>query len=492
MESLVEVERLLPRLRECISTSPPARSTNPKRRFDAMTRRKKKQGKPCGDETLPQIRENAAGIDVGATEHWVSVPSDRDPEAVRCFGAFTVDLHALADWLKACRIDTVAMESTGVYWIPLFEILEERGFKVSLVNAKHLKNVAGRKADWTDCQWIRIVYSRGLVSASFRPPDQIAALRSYLRHRKTLVEYAACHVQHMQKALTQMNLHLHHVISDITGVTGTKIVEAILAGDRDPMRMAQLRDKRIKSSPEVIAKALEGNYRPEHVFALGQAFHLYKTYREQIEACDQQVQLHLQRLETKVDPLQTPLPESRRKRNARKRRNEIRFDCRTEAYRIAGVDLTTIDGIDESTALLILSEIGPNMSPWDTEKHFASWLNVSPNHQISGGKILDRKTRKQKNRLRDALRICAQSLLHSQSALGAYCRRICARIGHPKGIIATARKLCCLIYRLLKFGTAYVDKGQQHYEQRFKERAVKNIARRAKEFGYQLVAITEG
>jgi len=456
-----------------------------------MTSRKKKQRKFCGDETLPEIRQNTAGIDVGATEHWVSVPSDRDPEAVRCFGGFTRDLHAIADWLKACGIDHVVMESTGVYWIPLFEILEERGFEVALVNAKHLRNVAGRKADWTDCQWIRIVYSRGLVSASFRPPDQITALRSYLRHRKMLVEYAASHVQHMQKALAQMNIHLHHVISDLTGVTGTKILEAILTGNRDPQSMAQLRDRRIKSSPEVIAKSLEGNYRPEHVFALKQAFDLYQTYRQQIDACDQQIQRHLQELDSKVDPDHNPLPPSRRQRRISKKRNEIRFDCRRETYRIAGVDLTTIDAIDESTALLVLSEAGSDMSPWKTEKHFASWLNLSPNHQISGGKILNRNTRKQKNRLRDALRICGQSLLHSQSALGAYCRRICSRIGHPKGIIATAHKLACLIYRMLKYGGAYVDKGQQHYEQRYEERIVKNLARNAKHHGYQLIPLVE-
>ena len=490
MESLVEVERLFPRLRECLFPSPPARSTNPNQtRFDAMPSRKKKQMKFCTDENLPEIRQNVAGIDVGATEHWVSVPPERDGQPVRCFGGFTRDLHALADWLKTCRIDYVAMESTGVYWIPLFEILEERGFKVDLVNAAHLKNVAGRKFDWTDCQWIRIVYSRGLISASYRPPDQIVALRSYLRQRKMLVEYAAAHVQHMQKALSQMNLHLHHVISDITGVTGMKIIEAILAGDRDPVRMAELRDHRIKSSPEVIAKALEGNYRPEHVFALRQAFELHQTYRQQLEACDQQIGRYLQELESKVDVDKNPLAKPRRKRNVRKRRNELRFDARTQAYRISGVDLTTIDGIDEATALLILSEVGTSVGDWKTEKHFTSWLNLSPHHQVSGGKILHRTTRKHKNSLSDALRMAGQSLLHSQSALGAYCRRICARIGHAKGIVATARKLACLIYRLLKFGTAYVDKGEQHYEQRFKERAVKYLAHRAKEHGYQLVAI---
>lgn len=454
-----------------------------------MTSRKKKQSKFVGDESLPPIRPNAAGIDVGASEHWVSVPSDRDSEPIRRFEAFSRDLNKLADWLKECGIDTVAMESTGVYWIPLFEILEERGFDVHLVNATHLQNVAGRKADWLDCQWIRIVHTYGLLSKSFRPPAEIATLRAYLRHRKMLVEYGAGHVQHMQKALMQMNLHLHHVLSDITGVTGTRIIQAIVDGEREPQRLAELRDRRVKNSPETIAKALEGHYRAEHVFTLKQSFDLYQFYRRQIDECDRQIQLHLQNLHSKVELGVNPLPPSRRQGRLSKRRNEIRFDARREAYRITGVDLTTIDAIDESTALVVLSEIGTDMGPWKTEKHFASWLNLSPNHRISGGKILDRKTRKQKNRTRDALRIAAQSLLHSQSALGAYCRRICARLGHPKGIIATAHKLACLIYRLLKFGGVYNDKGQQHYEQRYKQRALKNIARRAKEYGFQLVPL---
>jgi transposase len=456
-----------------------------------MTSPKKKQPKMQSVEDLPPLRANAAGIDVGASEHWVSVPPARDVQPVRSFSAFTKDLHALADWLKACGIDTVAMESTGVYWIPLFEILEQRGFEVILVNARHLKNVAGRKTDWTDCQWIRIVHMYGLLSGSFRPPAQIAALRSYLRHRKMLVEYGASHVQHMQKALMEMNLHLHHVISDITGVTGMKILQAILDGEQDPRRLAELRDGRVKSTPEVIAKALEGNYRTEHLFTLKQAVELYRFYRQQIDDCDASIQKHMQALDSKMDPKQNPLPASRRQFRSAKRRNEIRFDCRSEACRIAGVDLTTIDSIDESTALLVLSETGPDMAPWKTEKHFTSWLNLSPNHRISGGKVLNRSTRRQKNRVRDALRICAQSLIHSQSALGAYCRRICARTGTPKGIIATARKLACLIYRMLKFGQNYVDKGQEHYEQSYKQRALKNIAHRAKDFGFQLVPIAE-
>jgi transposase len=399
-----------------------------------MTSRKKKQSQSA-DDSLAALRENAAGIDVGATEHWVSVPPNRDSEPVRRFATFTPDLKVLADWLNVCGIKTVAMESTGVYWIPLFEMLEERGFEVHLVNARQLKNVAGRKTDWTDCQWIRVVHTYGLLSASFRPPEQIVALRAYLRHRKMLVEYASNHVRHMQKALMQMNLQLHHVLSDITGVTASRIIEAILKGERDAQRLAESRDGRVKNSVETIAKALDGNYRAEHVFALKQAYDLYQFYRKQIDDCDQHMQ-------------------------------------------------------QQSTALQVLSEIGTDVGAWKTEKHFASWLNLSPNHRISGGKILDRKTRNHHNRTRDALRMSAQSLLNSQSALGAYCRRVCARIGHPKGIIATAHKLACLIYRLLKFGGAYLDKGQEYYEKRYKERVVKNIARHAKQHGFQLVPIS--
>src|SRR5262245_51219844 len=322
MDSLVEVQRLLPRLGESLTFAPGPKHKPTKRRFDAMRSPKRKQVKFSVAEDLPRIRQNAAGIDVGATEHWVSVSGDRSSEPVRRFGAFTGDLYALADWLKACRIDSVAMESTGVYWIPLFEILEERGFEVALVNAKHLKNVAGRKTDWSDCQWIRIVHAYGLLSASFRPPAAIAALRAYLRHRKMLVEYAACHVQHMQKALMQMNLQLHHVLSDITGVTASRIIEAILNGERDAQRLAAFRDGRVKNSVETIAKALAGNYRAEHVFTLKQAYDLYQFYRNQIDDCDQHIQQHVDRLDAKIDLQTNPLPKSRRQGRHSKKRNE--------------------------------------------------------------------------------------------------------------------------------------------------------------------------
>jgi transposase len=455
-----------------------------------MTGQKKKQTKRVKarrmSEDLPRINPDAAGIDVGATEHYVAVPSSRDGEPVRRFETFTSDLYALADWLKQCDIRTVAMESTGVYWIPLFQILEDRGFEVKLVNAKHVKNVAGRKTDVSDCQWIQILHSYGLLSGSFRPAADICVLRSYLRHREMLVRFAAIHVQHMQKALTQMNLHLHHVISDITGATGMAIIRAIIAGERNLQRLAEMRDYRVKASEKVIIKSLEGDYRLEHLFALTQAVELFDFYRKQITDCDEKTAEQMKRLDSKIDPDAAPMDSPKRRRN--KTRNEPRFDCRSEAYRICGVDLTKIDGVDESTALMVVSEAGPDMSPWRTEKHFASWLALCPNNRISGGQVLQRHTRKVVHRLRNALRMCAQSLLKSKSALGAYCRRMCARLGAPHGITATAHKLARLIYRMLKFGQTYADKGQEHYDQKYKEKLVKNLSRRAHELGFQIVS----
>jgi transposase len=431
---------------------------------------------------LPQIRANAAGIDIGAKDIWVDVGGN-DANPVRRFATFTADLNAMADWLKQCGIETVAMESTGVYWIPAFQILESKGIEVFLVNARHTKNVSGRKTDMADCQWLRLLHSYGLVSASFRPAADIAVLRSYLRHRQMLIEYAAGHIQHMQKALTQMNLQIHHVISDITGLTGMRIIRAIVAGERDRHRLASMRDERTKASEETIAKALEGNYRPEHVFALRQSLELFDSYQKQLHACSEQIAHHLSSLESKANP-QERLTSTRR---TKKRRNTPGFDVQREAFRISGVDLTQIDGISESAALALISEIGIDMSPWKTEKHFASWLALCPNNKISGGKTLRRSTRKTANRARDILRLCAQSVLNSRSALGAFSRRLCGRLGKPKAIVATAHKLGLLVYRMLKFGRAYVDIGQDRYEEQYKQRALKRLARKAKQFGFQLI-----
>jgi len=432
---------------------------------------------------LPQIRANAAGIDVGASELWVDV-GGKDPEPVRRFETFTADLHEIGDWLKRCGIETAAMESTGVYWIPICQILESKGIEVVLVNARHAKNVSGRKTDMVDCQWLRILHSYGLLAASFRPARDIGVLRAYMRHRQMLIEYAAAHVQHMQKAMTQMNLQLHHVISDITGATGMRIIRAIVAGERDRGRLAAMRDSRTKANEETIAKALEGDYRPEHLFALKQSLELFDSYQKQIEACHQQIADHLKSLESKANPAEA-LKASRTTK--KKRRNQPQFNLREEAFRISGVDLTQIDSINESAALGLLAEIGVDMRPWKTEKHFASWLTLCPNNKISGGRVLHRATRKSASRARDIFRLCAQTLLGSRSALGAYCRRMCGRLGSAKGIVAVAHKLALLVYRMIRFGRDYIDIGQERYEEKYKERVLKNLARRAKDFGFQLV-----
>lgn len=446
----------------------------------------KRKGNPAGfDEGLPQIRANAAGIDIGASEIWVDV-GHKDAEPVRRFDTFTENLNQMADWLKQCGIETVAMESTGVYWIPVCQILESHGIEVVLVNARHVKNVSGRKTDMLDCQWLRILHSYGLLAASFRPATDIGVLRSYMRHRQMLIEYAAAHIQHMQKAMTQMNLQLHHVISDITGATGMRIIRAIVAGERDRDRLAAMRDVRTKADQNTIAKALEGDYHDEHIFALTQSLELFDGYQNKIEACHQKIAAQVRQLESKADA--ASLPEATRKPK-KNRRNEPSFPIRDEAFRITGVDLTQIDGIHETAALELLAEIGVDMSPWKTEKHFASWLTLCPNNKISGGKVLRRSTRKSASRARDILRLCSQTLTRSNSALGAYCRRMCSRLGPAKGIVATAHKLALLVYRMLKFGRNYVDIGQEKYEEQYKERTLKHLGRKALKLGFQLVAV---
>jgi transposase len=449
-----------------------------------MRKGKQKTMKIGVHEGLRQIRTDAAGIDVGASEIWVDVGAENSVEPVQPFQTFTADLNRMAEWLKNCGIHTVAMESTGVYWIPVSQILEDHGIEVVLVNAAHAKNVSGRKSDVLDCQWLRTLHCYGLLAASFRPASDIGMLRSLMRHRQMLIECAAAHVQHMQKAMTQMNLQLHHVISAITGVTGMKIIRAIVGGERDPHRLARLRHERTVADEQTIAKALEGNYRREHLFALKQCLESYDNYQKLIEECHVQINEHLQTLESKADP-QALKPA--RARKPKGKRNQPKFDVRQQAFRISGVDLTQIDGIHESAALGIIAEIGVDMSPWKTEKHFASWLTLCPNNKISGGRLLQRSTRKSANRVRNVLCMCAQSLINSRSALGAFCRRLRARLGAPKALVATAHKLALLIYRMLKFGRNYVDIGQHRYDEKFKERSLKSLARKAQEFGLRLV-----
>lgn len=428
---------------------------------------------------------NACGIDVGSASHFIAVPADRCDESVREFSSFTSDLYRIAGWLAECGVDTVVMESTGVYWIPLYELLDSRGFEVKLVDARRVKNVPGRKSDVLDCQWLQELHTYGLLEGAFRPEDQIVVLRSYLRQRAMLVRSAASHIQHMQKALSQMNLQLHNVISDITGVTGLKIIRAIVAGQRDRQMLASMRDPKCKNSAETIAKSLEGNYRMEHLFSLKQALELYDFYHDKIDECDREIEGHLQRLNKAAPTIDKSLPKARCAR--RLDRNRVGFDARKYLFEMTGVDLTQIDGIDTSTALVVISEIGCDMTKWPTGKHFGSWMCLAPGSKISGGKVLSTKTKPGANRAANALRQAAQSLHHSQSALGAYFRRMRGRLGAPKAITATAYKLARMIYSMLKYGTEYVDAGQQAYEERYRDRALRNLQRNARHFGYELV-----
>src|SRR5215217_937593 len=453
-----------------------------------MTKKNKKQyeqrRQPVKvNQQLPLLNPHAAGIDVGASEHYVAVPADRDEQPVRRFGAFTEELHALAQWLLQCGIKTVALESTGVYWIPLFQILESYGLAVKLVNARHVKHVPGRKSDVQDCQWLQQLESFGLLSGSFRPEAKICVLRSYMRQREMLIRNASRYIQQMQKALTQMNLKLHQVISDLSGHTGLRIVRAIIAGERDGLKLAALKDRRIKSDVTTIAKALEGDYRAEHLFALKQGLELYDYYQQKIAECDAEICKELQTLESRGTAGAVL------KRKPRSRHHPVTFDSQAELYRVLGVDLTRIDGVNENTAQLILSELGLDIcQKWTTEGQFTSWLGLCPNNEISGGKLLKRGTRKVVNRVANALRMCAQSLLNSKSALGAYARRLRTRKDTPVAITATAHKLARLIYRTLKYGQEYVDTGGDSYEAKYKAMLLKSLQRRAKSLGYQLVS----
>jgi transposase len=456
-----------------------------------MAQRKPKlvRSKPALPPQLAAVNLYAAGIDVGAEAHYVAVPPSDDPQPVRCFGAYTVDLAALADWLALCCLTTVALESTGVYWIPLFELLESRGFEVLLVDPQQVRKIRGRpKSDVHDCQWLQRLHTFGLLASAFRPPDDVCILRSYLRQRAMLLTYAGQHIQHMQKALTQMNLKLQHVVSDLTGETGMAIIRAILAGERDPVQLAHLRNYRCQHDEATIAKALHGHWREEHLFALAQAVALYDMYHQQISACDRQIEAHLATFAERSASEALPPVARPRKRT----RNRPRFDVRGALHRMTGVDLTAIEGIDEPTALTIISEIGLDMGRWPTVKHFTSWLGLCPHHQVSGGKVLSRSTKPCANRAATALRLAASCLQRSQSALGAFFRRMKARLGTPKAITATAHKLARLIYMLLKHGTAYVRQNMADYERQYHNRMVQNLTRRAKVFGYALVQLPEG
>lgn len=432
---------------------------------------------------LQHINVNAAGIDIGAEQHFVAVPEGRAEVAVRQFGAFTADLIAIADWLAQCGVTTVAMESTGVYWIPLFELLERRGFEVKLVDARHVKNVSGRKSDVLDCQWLQQLHTYGLLSGAFRPPDEICVLRSYLRQKEMLTQASAQHIQHMQKALQQMNLLLHNVVSDITGVTGLKIIKAILSGERSPQVLADNRHGCCQNSSETIAQSLVGNYRDEHLFSLRQAVELYETYQAKIADCEAAI---IKQLDSYPDTTDGAPPPASKPSNARTRiRNGV--DVRELLYQKTGVDLFAVPGLGADTLLTVTSEVGFDMTPWKTVKHFSSWLSVCPGTRTSGGKALSKKVKRKANRAAQAFRLAAASLARSQTALGAFYRRIKARYGGQQAVNATAHKIARIYYTMLTKGAAYVELGQQAYEQFFQERRLAHLQKQAKTLGLQLV-----
>ena len=439
------------------------------------------------DPGLEVVHPHAAGIDVGNSAHYVAVAPGRDPEPVRRFGCFTTDLQRMTEWLKSCRIETVVMQSTGVYWIPLYEVLEQRGFRVYLVNARQTRSLPGRKSDVQESQWLLKLHTYGLLNNSFQPSDEIRILRTYWRQRADQVRAASICVQRMQKALTEMNVQLANVISDLTGVSGMAIVRAILAGERDGEKLAMLANRMIRASKEDIARSLQGNWREELLFLLQQEVELYDVYQQRIMECDRRVAGHLNGLASKrEEPANTTAPPSQPKRILKPKGNAPRFDLGTELCRITGVNLTRIDGIDVLTAQTLISEIGVDMDRWKTEAHFASWLGLCPDNRISGDKVLRRGTRPVVNRAATALRMAACTLLRSKTYLGAQYRRLRTRLGAPKAITAMAHKLARLVYRLLKYGQDYIDKGLEYYEQRFREQQIALLRKKALSLGFQI------
>ena len=448
----------------------------------------RKRSKPKIDRKMPMVHPNAAAIDVGATMHMAAVRPDRTPEPVRSFGTFTTDLHRLVEWFKECGVETVVMESTSVYWIPIFELLDAHGFTVLLVNARDAKHVPGRKTDVSDAQWLQRLHSYGLLRGSFRPKGQISELRAYMRQRERLLEYAASHIQHMQKALIEMNLQLHHVVADITGATGLRIIRTILAGERDPKVLALLRDYRCHSSAETIEKALTGSYRAEHLFALEQALALYDAYHEKASACDARIEAVLKELSIGRGRCSgTELPSPRRSRTDQA--NALAFDVRAALFALLGKDITKIDGLGPYLSLKLIAECGDDLSAWPSPKHFTSWLCLAPSNKISGGKMLSSRTRRSGSRAAALLRLAAVTVGRTDTALGAFYRRLSARIGKAKAVTATARKIAVLFYNAVRYGMEYVDPGASFYETRYRTRVVDNLHRRAKAFGFVLMPL---
>ena len=438
------------------------------------------------DLSLEVVHPHAAGIDIGNESHYVAVPPTRDSQPVRHFGCTTVELKALAEWLKQCGIRTVAMQSTGVYWIAVYDILETAGLDVYLVNARDTKNLPGRKSDVQESQWLMKLHTYGLLRNSFRPSQEIRTMRTYWRQRNNLIRAAVSHIQRIQKALTQMNIQLGNVLSDVSGVTGQAILKDILAGERDPHKLAALRDPRVKASEEQIARYLEGNWQEDLLFVLKQEQEAYEFCQQQMAECDRQLQQYLQQREDRSQGASLP-QEMRKGRLVRKKGNKPMFALRPELFRITGTDLTQVDGIDVVTAATILSEAGWDMSKWEDEHHFVSWLRLCPDNRISGNKVLGKGRLPTNNRASNALRMAASTLRLSNTYLGAQFRRFRTKLGAPVAIKAMAAKLARLVYRMLRYGMKYVDQGAKIYEAQHRQRQIGQLKWNAAKLGFRVV-----
>jgi transposase len=436
--------------------------------------------------SLQVVHPDAAGIDIGNEAHYVAVPPDRDSQPVRRFGCTTAELKSMAEWLKQCKICRVAMQSTGVYWIAVYDLLEQAGLEVYLVNARETKNLPGRKSDVQESQWLMKLHTYGLLRNSFRPTQEIRTMRTYWRQRNDLIQSAARHVQRMQKAMTQMNIQLANVLSDVSGVTGQAIIKAILAGQRDPYQLAKLRDRRVKASTEQVARSLEGNWQEDLLFLLQQEQDGYEFCQKQITECDRRLQQHLQQHPDRSAG--ASLPEEKRKERLRKKKeNKPQFDLRADLFRMTGTDLTRIDGIDVRTAATVISEAGWDMSKWRTEDHFVSWLRLCPDNKVSGDKVIGKGRLSTNNRLTTAFKMAASCLRQSNSYLGTQFRRLKARLGPPVAIKAMAAKLARLVYRMLRYGMQFVDQGAEFYQARHRQREINFLKRKAANLGFQIM-----
>jgi transposase len=466
-------------------------------RLNRKERRDVEQRLSATDPGLEIVNRDAAGIDVGNESHYVAVPRGRDAQPVREFGSWTAALVEMAQWLMGCGIRTVVMQSTGVYWIAVHDVLQKHGLEVNLVDARGTKNVPGRKSDVQECQWLMRLHTYGLLRSCFLPAPEIHGIRTMWRLRDQHVKDAARCIQHMQKSLIAMNVQLHNALSDISGRSGQAIIRALLAGQRDAKTLAALRDPRCMASEEEIVHSLQGDWKPDVLFELQQAVDAYDFYRQQLAKCDEQLKQYMallpaRKVETVVSSAEpaatTDRSKTSRSRKPRKPKgNQPAFDLEAELERILGVNATTIDGINVITVQTVLAEVGPDLSAWKTEAHWSSWLNLAPKRDVSGGRVIRHIREHRTNRAGNAFRMAAQTLLHSHSYLGARCRYLRAKLGGLKAVKAMARVLACLYYRLVTKGQRWVDQGIEEFNRRSEQRELAVLQRKAHKHGMHLV-----